>query len=262
MVLLLFITFYYTRERVKPPKDQENNLKKDLIDLVRNKPWVVILVGGLLYCTYTAIKQGIMIIYFTHYIGKPLLAASFMIFLMVASIVGAVATASLSRRFGKKNLFIGALLFSGFFSALIWFCDQQHIYAIFALGVLSEWASAIIITLFFVMLADAADYSEYVNGRRATGLVYAAGSFSTKFGGGIGGAIIGAILAWYGYKGGDSAAIKGAEDGIKMLMSWVPTIVAVITAGFMLLYPLNQAKMDEITTELAERRLKEKAQEA
>jgi len=262
MILLLFVTFYYTRERVLPPKDQEGDLKKDLINLVRNKPWVVVLFGGLLYCTYTAIKGGITVIYFTHYIGKPLLAASFMVCLMLASIVGAAATAYLSRRFGKKNLFIGALLFSGFFSALIYFCGQQDIYAIFALGVLSEWASAIIITLFFVMLADAADYSEYVNGRRATGLIYAAGSFSTKFGGGIGGAIIGAILAYYGYKGSDPSTIQGAQEGIIMLMSWVPAIVAAITAGFMLLYPLNQEKMDEITSELTKRRLKEKAQEA
>ena len=47
-----------------------------------------------------------------------------------------------------------------------------------------------------------------------------------------------------------------------MSMSWVPAIIAFITAGLMLLYPLNQEKMDEITSELTERRLKEKAQEA
>jgi len=262
MILLLFITFYYTRERVQPPKDQVDDLKKDLINLVRNKPWVVILLGGLLFCTYTAIKQGITIIYFTHYIGQPLLAASYMICLMLASIVGAAVTAYLDRRFGKKNLFIGALIFSGFFSALVYFCGQQDIYAVFALGILSEWGAAVVITLFFVMLADAADYSEYVNGRRATGLIYAAGSFSTKFGGGIGVAIIGVILAYYGYEGGDSVAIQGAREGIIMLMSWVPAIVAFITAVFMLLYPLSQKKMDEITSELAERRLKTKAQEA
>jgi len=42
-----------------------------------------------------------------------------------------------------------------------------------------------------------------------------------------------------------------------MLMSWIPTIVAVITAGVMTLYPLNQNKMDEITLELNTRRAKE-----
>jgi GPH family glycoside/pentoside/hexuronide:cation symporter len=262
MVLLLFITFYYTRERVQPPKDQENNLKQDLINLVRNRPWVIMLIVGLLFCVYTAIKNGVIMYYFTHYIGKPILAASFMVCLMLASIAGAMATAYLSRRFGKKNLFIGTLLLSGFFSALIYFCGPQDIVAIFTLGIISEWATAIFVTLFFVMLADAADYSEYVNGRRATGLIYAAGSFSTKFGGGIGGAITLAILAIYGYEGDNPVSIQEAREGIVMLMSWVPAVVAVVTAALMLLYPLDQKKMDEITTGLAERRLKEKAQEA
>jgi GPH family glycoside/pentoside/hexuronide:cation symporter len=107
------------------------------------------------------------------------------------------------------------------------------------------------------MLGDAADYSEFKNGRRATGLVYSAGSFATKFGGGIAGAIIGWILAVYGYNGQNEVSIQGAVPGIIMLMSWIPTIVAVITAGVMTLYPLNQNKMDEITHELNARRAKE-----
>ena len=77
-------------------------------------------------------------------------------------------------------------------------------------------------TLFFAMLGDAADYSEFKNGRRATGLVYSAGSFSTKFGGGIAGAIIGFVLAAFHYNGQDEVAIKGAVPGIIMLMSWIP----------------------------------------
>jgi len=258
MVILLFITFYYTKERVAPPKDQQDDLKRDLIDLIRNKPWLVILVVGLLFNVYNAIKQGITIIYFAHYIHNQLLAASYMVCLMLASIAGAMATARLSLRFGKKNLFIGALLFSGLVNALIYFCSSQDIAAIFTIGIISECAAAIFPTLFFVMLGDTADYSEYVNGRRATGLVYSAGSFATKFGGGIAGAIVGAILAYYGYEGGNAIAIQGAHEGIIMLMSWVPAVVAVITAGFMLLYPLDQKKMDEITTELTERRLKAK----
>ena len=257
LVLALFVTFYYTRERVQPPKDQEENIWRDLRDLIRNKPWLIILGVGLLFNIYNAIKQGITVIYFSHYIHNQLLAASYMVSLMLASIGGAMATAELSRRFGKKNLFIGALLFSGGVNALLYFCSPADITAIFSIGIISEFAAAIFPTLFFVMLGDAADYSEYKNGRRATGLIYSAGSFSTKFGGGVAGAIIGAILAYYGYEGGNTVAIQGAREGIVMLMSWVPAVVAVITAGFLCFYPLNQKEMDEITTGLAMRRTKE-----
>ena len=252
--LFLMLTFVTTKERIQPPKDQESNLGKDLKDLVRNRPWVVLLFIGVLFNVYNSIKQGIVVIYFTHYIHNQLLAASFMVGLMLASIAGAMITTPLGNRFGKRNLFIYALIFSGVVNALIVFCGPGDIIGVFTIGIISEFGAAIFPTLFFAMLGDAADYSEFKNGRRATGLVYSAGSFATKFGGGIAGAIIGLVLSAFHYNGQDEVAIKEAVPGIIMLMSWIPTIIALITAGVMALYPLNQKKMDSITIELSSRR--------
>jgi glycoside/pentoside/hexuronide:cation symporter, GPH family len=252
--LCLFITFYSTRERVKPPVSQETTLGRDLKDLIKNKPWIILLIIGLIFQVYNSIKQGIVVIYFTHYLNNQLLSASFMIALMFASIGGAMITAPLGKRWGKRNLFIYAFLFSGFINALLMFCGPNDITSIFTLGILSEFGAAIFPTLFFAMLGDAADYSEYKNGRRATGLVYSAGSFSTKFGGGVAGAIVGFVLAAFHYNGQDEIAIQGALPGIVMLMSWIPAIVALIGAGVMALYPLDQKKMDAITLELNTRR--------
>ena len=254
LIIFMFYTFYSTKERVSPPKNQKSNIKKDLKDLLSNKPWLVLLVVGLLFNVYNSIKQGIVVIYFTHYLNNQLLAASFLIGLMLASIAGAMITAPLGKKFGKRNLFIYALLFSGLVNALLVFCGPNDVAAIFTLGVISEAASAIFPTLFFAMLGDAADFSEFKNGRRATGLIYSAGSFATKFGGGIAGVIIGFVLAAFNYDGQNTAAISGAIPGIVMLMSWIPAIVTVLAAGLMMLYPLNQNKMDEITLELNSRR--------
>ena len=259
--LAMFITFYSTKERVKPPKSQKSNLKQDFKDLIRNKPWLVLLVIGLLFNIYNSIKQGIVVIYFTHYLHDQILAASFMVGLTLASIGGAMVTAPLGRKFGKKRLFMYALLFSGAVNALIMFCKPGDIVPIFALGIISEFGAAIFPTLFFAMLGDAADYSEYKNGRRATGLIYSAGSFATKFGGGLAGAIIGFILAAFHYNGQDSVAIKGAIPGIVMLMSWIPAIITLFAAAFMALYPLDQDKVEQVTVELQHRREKELAAE-
>jgi GPH family glycoside/pentoside/hexuronide:cation symporter len=216
----------------------------------------VLLVIGLLFNVYNSIKQGIVVIYFTHYLHNQLLAASYMVGLMLASIAGAMITSPLGKRLGKRNLFIYALIFSGFVNASLVFCGAQNLTAIFIIGIISEFGAAIFPTLFFAMLGDAADYSEFKNGRRATGLVYSAGSFATKFGGGIAGAIIGFVLAAFNYNGQDTVAIQGAVPGIIMLMSWIPAIIAMIAAGVMTLYPLNQKKMDAITIELNNRRAK------
>lgn len=259
LVLSLFITFAATKERVLPPKTQETNLLKDLKDLVKNKPWLILLIIGLLFNIYNSIKQGITVIYFTHYLHNQLLAGSYMVMLMIASILGAMATSPLGRRMGKRKLFIYALLFSGGVNALIAFCGPEDTTAIFAIGIISEFGAAIFPTLFFAMLGDAADYSEYKNGRRATGLVYSAGSFATKFGGGLAGAIIGVVLAFFHYDGQNAVAIQGAVPGIIMLMSWIPAVIAVIAAVLMRFYPLDQDALDKITTELNARRAAEHA---
>lgn len=259
LVISLFITFYTTRERVLPPKSQKSDLKKDLKDLIKNRPWLILLIIGLLFNVYNSIKQGITVIYFTHYVHDQLMAGSYMVMLMVASIAGAMATSPLGKRLGKRKLFIYALIFSGGVNALLAFCSPEDTGAIFAIGIVSEFGAAIFPTLFFAMLGDAADYSEYKNGRRATGLVYSAGSFSTKFGGGLAGAIIGLVLAGFHYDGHDAVAIQGAVPGIVMLMSWIPAVIALVASFIMKFYPLDQDKLDVITTELNARRINETA---
>jgi len=259
LALFMVITFLSTKERIKSSAKQKNNLWKDLKNLLRNKPWLVLVAVGLLFNVYNATKQGIVVIYFKHYLHNELLAASYMVGLMIVSIAGAMATTPLARMWGKRNLFIYALIFSGAVNALLVFCGPQNAVSIFSLGIISEFAAGIFPTLFFPMLGDAADYSEWKNGRRATGLVYSAGSFATKFGGGIAGAIIGFVLAMFHYNGQDAVAIQGAVPGIIMLMSWIPAIVAVIAAGVMILYPLTQTKMTQITKELNDKRNNELA---
>lgn len=252
--IFMVITFLTTKERIKPPKDQESNIKKDLKQLISNKPWAILLVMGLLFNVYTSIKQGIVVIYFAHYMHKELLAASFMIALTLASIFGAMAVAPLGRKWGKKKLFIYALIFSALVNCLFVFCGPQDVTAIFTIGVISEFASAMFPTLLFVMLGDAADFSEWKNGRRATGLIYSAGSLATKFGGGVAAAIIGFVLSSYHYNGQDPVAIEGAIPAMIMLMSWIPSIIAFTAAAFMTLYPLSKEQMDVITKDLNDKR--------
>lgn len=258
LALFMMITFATTKERVLPPKTQKTNLKQDLIDLVKNKPWLVLLLIGLIFTVYNSLKQGMVLYYFTSYVNNQILAASYLVGLMIASIAGAMITAPLGKILGKRKLFMYAFIFSGAVNALFYFCGPQDITAIFTIGIVSEFGAAIFPTLFFAMLGDAADYSEFKNGRRATGLVYSAGSFVTKFGGGLAAAIIGIVLGAFNYNGMDSSTIPAAIPGIKMLMSWIPALVALLGAVAMTIYPLTQEKLDQITVELDKRRMVEK----
>ena len=255
LVVLMPITFFGTRERVSPPPGQKSSILDDLGDLLlRNFPWVVLLLVSFLYNVYNSVKQGVTIVYFTHFLGRELACATYMTLLMLVSVAGAALTSPLAARFGKRNLFVAALLLTGAFNAALWLCGPTDVHAIFTLGIASEFFAAILPTLCFVMLGDVADYSELRNGRRASGLVYSAASFAMKAGGGVAGLIIGVVLARYGYDGTAKETIVGAIPGIKALMSWIPATIAIGTAAVMALYPITTARMSEISAALAVRR--------
>ena len=109
-------------------------------------------------------------------------------------------------------------------------------------------------TLFFSMLGDSADYSEWKNGRRATGLIYSAGTFVQKTGGGFAGALVLIVLANYGYDGMDQSTIAGSLPGINLLMSWIPSAFAFAGVILMMAYPLTCHQNKKIGDELSQRR--------
>jgi len=243
----LLITYATTKERVKPVVKIKSNIKQDLSDLFTNKPWLILLVVGFLFVTYNSIKQGITVIYFKRFIDNEMLAASYMVVLLVVSMIAALITTSLANKYGKKQLFIYVMLFSGVTNALLFLASPDDLSLIFTLGTLSEFGAGMMPVLFFSMLGDASDYSELKNGRRATGLVYSAGTFAMKFGGGVAGGIIGFVLAGYGYDGMDESTISGSIPGIIMLMSWIPAIITIPVIVILLWYPLSSAKLSEMS---------------
>jgi GPH family glycoside/pentoside/hexuronide:cation symporter len=114
-------------------------------------------------------------------------------------------------------------------------------------------SAGIIFPLVWSMYADAADYSEWKTGRRATGLVFSASSMSQKFGWTLGGALAGWLLGYYGFKA-NVVQTAEAQTGIKMMLSFFPAIGTFLGAFFMFIYPLSEKKMMTISAELAVRR--------
>ena len=60
-VLLFWLTFAMTKERVQPPKEQTAPLKEDLRNLFRNVPWCVLCVVGIAALTYAHVRNTVAI---------------------------------------------------------------------------------------------------------------------------------------------------------------------------------------------------------
>ncbi|MBA7551103.1 putative glycoside/cation symporter YagG [subsurface metagenome] len=264
LVIFSLIAFASTRERIKPPKAQRTNIKEDFNDLIKNRPWIIMLIVGFLWVTYNSIRQGAAPFYFKWYIGgDDKLIGYFFGAVIGASILSSFIATPLTNFFGKKRLFIIVMAISGLFTSFIYFLNSTNVTGMFVLGTLAELAAGIMPILFFAMLGDAADYSEYKKNRRATGLVFSAGTFAMKFGGGVAGAITIIVLNIFNYIGKDDSITEVIEQsdralqGIKLVNSFVPVVFIIIAILVVLLYPLTTDKMKEVEAELKVRKEKE-----
>lgn len=109
------------------------------------------------------------------------------------------------------------------------------------------------IPLLWSMIADAADFGEWKNHRRATGFIFAGAVFALKAGLGVGGFIGGQVLAAYGFAEGAERTASSLL-GIRMTVAVYPALALGIAAVAILFYPLTKALNERIGRELAERR--------
>ncbi|MCG8697267.1 MAG: MFS transporter [Bacteroidales bacterium] len=257
LALFLVITYFTCKERITPMKNIKTNLNLDFKDALNNKPWLIILVVGVLWVIYNSFKQGIVFYYFTHYCGKGELKGIYLGVLVLVSMGAALITPQLSKLFDKKKLFMISMILSGVFTLILYFIPGDQTTAIFIIGSISEVGAAIFPILYFAMLADTADYSEFKNGRRATALIFSAGTFAMKSGGAIAGGLMVGILGWFGYAEGGVEQNQLAVQGIRLNMSIIPAVIIFITTVILAFYPLNRKKMNEIEEALEIQRSKE-----
>lgn len=257
------LTFSWTRERIKPPKNQESSLKEDFKNLLGNIPWFVILGAGVMTLIFNSVRDGVAMYYFKYYVidetAVSIFSATFAystlyLFLgQAANMLGVIMAKPVSARIGKRKTFMYAMFMAAALSVVFYFCDRENYVFIYLLQALISFCAGIIFPLMWSMYADAADYSQYKTGRRATGLVFSASSMSQKLGWTLGGSITLWLLAFFGFEA-NVAQTPDTIEGIKYMMSFVPAVAAVISGGIMIFYKLSDNRMDEIIAELERRR--------
>ncbi len=252
-VILFLITFLTTKERVNNVSVDRSSIKRDALDLFNNKPWIVLFAVGVLFVTFTTFRGGVTMYYFKYYVDNVTIAAVFMVVGLLASMLGAAITRPLVSRWGQQRVMNSCILLGIASSALLYLAGPSDIVVVFVLSAITEFSTGPIVALFFAMLADAADYSEWRTKRRATGLVFSAGTLSMKFGAAVAAASSGWMLAWFGYVANVEQTAT-ALMGIRLLFSLVPAAVGVVMFLVFQLYPIDGNLLRRIEADLSERR--------
>lgn len=254
--ILFMITFKTTKERVQPPKEQKQNLKKDLQNLFKNRPWVILFFVGIISFIMFAMQNLSIAYYFKYYIGKEESVQLFNVIGTIALIAGIPLSKPLSKRFGKRNIYVASSLLSGLFFILLYLPGTQNIVSIYVLNILAKFTYAPAVPLLWTMLADTADYSEWKYGRRSTGLVFSAATFAQKAGWGIGGALAGWLLALYKFTP-NIEQTASALTGIKLMISVFPGVLYMSCAILLYFYAIDHQTCLVMQKDLDARREKE-----
>lgn len=252
-VLLFLVTFATTRERVSPPPEQRTTIKRDALDLLGNRPWIVLFFVGVLFVTFTTFRGGVTMYYFKYFVGNTGIAALFMILGLVASMAGAALTGPLVARWGQRRVMNASVWLGIVTSALLFLATPNSVVLIFGLSMLTEFSTGPVVSLFFAMLGDTADYSEWLHHRRATGLIFSAGTLAMKLGTAIAAAISGWLLALFGYVANVEQTVA-ALLGIRLLISVFPAAVGIALLLVFRLYRLNEETLGRIERDLKLRR--------
>ena len=259
-VALFLVTFKSTKERVAPPKRQDSHLGRDLKYLVKNRPWVVLTLVGIVSFIMFAIQNISATYYFKYYLDAESKSQIFNILGTVALIIAIPMTKPLVKRFGAKQLYIVCSLLSGLFFCLLFFAGKNFV-LINIFNCLGKIAYAPAISLLWTMLADAADYGEWKFKRRTTGLCLSAAVFAQKIGWSIGAAIFGAIMSSIHFDGQAAIMVTQSNPEIMNTIHWmfgiVPGVLYASCALFLIFYNLDNKTMQQMKNELDVQRANE-----
>ena len=118
---------------------------------------------------------------------------------------------------------------------------------------LGEVSAGMNSTLYWTMIADTADFSEWKFNVRTTGIVFSATTCSQKIGMGVGGWAAGLILGGFGYVA-NQIQTPEATRGILLMFSFIPAAGFLFLAVIFSFYGLTDKFLLTIREDLLERR--------
>jgi GPH family glycoside/pentoside/hexuronide:cation symporter len=261
-VLLFWITFASTRERVTPPRGQRSDVKAELKELLGNRPWLIMLIVAIFSTTFIVLRGGSTLFYFKYFLhddGAPILFGQLdrtSVFLstgMASMMLGTACVGLFAASRDKRILAtllsaITAVCFASFFVL-----PKENYALLLIVNGIGTFCMGPTSALVWAMYADVADYGEWKFGRRSTGLVYSASLFALKTGTAIAGWLLPVFLDRFGFVP-NVAQNERTLLGILIAFSILPGVFASLKALALWSYPLHRAEVERIEGELKSRR--------
>lgn len=239
-------------ERSEAAFTEKQPVKESLLALVKNKYFVYLALGTILY----NLSAAPVMTYYAKYVFQDVgvttiinLPGMFMIFLLPFAV-------PVMNKFGKRACIIFGMVAAAIGHSIIFFANANLI--IFMIGRCIANIAVVPFTVALIPLTgEICDYALYKTGKPMDGTISSAATMGGKIGIGLSAGLSGALMAVSGYISSDATVTVAQPDSavfmIRLLASFYPAILYLLAAFCFYKIDLDKIGIHDIQKELKEK---------
>jgi sugar (glycoside-pentoside-hexuronide) transporter len=247
-VLLLWTSFFASKERVSVPRERYR--PKDILKIIRKNDALLALSMAMLLNTGVWVTgNAVAFYYFKYILGKEEFGNQYFAMAMTCNLIGAITAPMLTRRFGKRTLFMGGSLVVVVTGVTRYFVPTTELGLILAVSAVFTVGQMYCSVTQWGMLPDTVEYGHWKTGQRSEGMPFAVFSFMQKAGMALAGSMATAIMAVTGYVANTDLS-PTASEGILWLFNIVPAAYSGLCLIALTFYKITGPLYDKVISDL------------
>ena len=227
-MVLLLILYAKSAETATAEQKQDDGVPfvKAIGMLFKNKYWVIVLISNLFSAVIFALTSASGTYYAKWILGNDNLVALMGAVGLISTFVGFGVVGPMTSKLGiRKTLMISMII--GIAGSVVRIFFPDSLIVLMTAGQLTSFAIIPLMCVCGTMNTMAMDYNDYLYGNKIVGMSASASSFGSKVAGGLGGSLIGWILAAVNYDPNATVATTAVRYGIYAFSIYIPLAMMV-----------------------------------
>ena len=251
--------FAKTKEVVEVPVAQKFPLRLQLQAVAKNKPYLLALLGQVLFGFILYGRNADLLYYFTYVENDAVLFTYYSMAIIIPSIIGAACFPKVFQLTSNKGWAASVFAFGTGITiiALFFFSPVTSPIPFYLFAALSQFFFSGFNTAIYAIIPDCVEYGEWRTGIRNDGFQYAFISLGNKIGMALGTALLALSLGWAGYEA-NTTQNEAVVAIMRHSFSTIPGILWVVTALALFFYKLDKRSYNRILAVIKYRFLKRK----
>lgn len=227
-MVLLLILYAKSVEKTTAEQKQDDGVPfvKAIGMLFKNKYWVIVLISNLFSAVIFALTSASGTYYAKWILGNDNLVALMGAVGLISTFVGFGVVGPMTKKLGiRKTLMISMII--GIAGSVVRIFFPDSLIVLMTAGQLTSFAIIPLMCVCGTMNTMAMDYNDYLYGNKIVGMSASASSFGSKVAGGLGGSLIGWILAAVNYDPNATVTTTAVRYGIYAFSIYIPLAMMV-----------------------------------